>query len=479
MKIFTEILESKRKWNEITIDDLRNFVSKIKNEKSVSREYMRILQLCIQNNILSGEDLDEKIFNGNSGDLKKLERAKGYNLADMVEIQKLAKTCKAELKGLPQIMSSEDYNDVISGKRELADITLDLETERGRNRCAEQYSPLVLAIARKYEHSGMDYDMLVSSGYEGLLKAMSDYHRPDEYVDVEDGLDNDQKKEVKKAKGLTFKQYAGWRIKFQILNDLNNLSRTVKISQYQYEKNKAAGNTKGNFNTVSIDLTVDDEGSTLLDRMIELSSNSNAFSDRSANKQWEKVYKTIDDNFSAKHASIFYRYFGLNNYKQMKGTEIAKELGVTGALVSGVVKNIMNFLKNDKKVRDILRDLLDLYTESLMINTNPQQLSETMLQDDIFIMLCESTRWSNPKVFNNSIGEALEYLKDNEREEIIKCLEQGIDYIDNIFDDKRNTIVCFLESLYPTQCIYRKSNIELIEMMNELSENHHEHNMSK
>ena len=310
----------------------------------------------------------------------------------------------------------------------------------------------------------------------GLTKAMNDYHRPDEYVDVEDGLDNDAKKEVKKQKGQTFKQYAGWRIRYQILNDLNDLARTVKISQYEYEKNKAAGNTKGNFNVVSVDQSIDDEGQTMVDRMAAFSNGNDAFR-TSANDQWEKVYKLIDDRFSTRTASIFYKYFGLHGYKQMKGVEIAKEMGITGAAVSMSVKDVMKFLKSNKRTMAILQDLLATYTESLIVSNTSQTIMDAMIQDDVFIMLQECTQWMDRKVFNNRMGTALESFVDTDRDFLMECLDNGMEFIDENYDAHRMGIVNFLESVYPTECIRRKSDVDIIGLMVELSENHKYHNL--
>lgn len=485
MKLFTEIMmESKREWSNVTLDQLKQFEKIVRKSKAISKEYLQILTDTIQLGITDGEMLDE-IINGPASRIRFWSVNKGGPEEMYEEIRKLAGKCKPELKGLPQFMSDEDFNNVISGKRDIGDITLDLETERGRERCARQYANLVTAIASKYKGSGLDWNGLISAGYMGLTKAMNDYHRPDAYVDVEDGLDNDAKKEVKKQKSLTFKQYASWRIRFQILNDINELSRTVKISQYEYNKNKAAGNTAGNFNTVSVDQSIDDEGQTLVDRMVAFSNDNDAFkgdmgsrADR-ADSQWEKVYKLIDDKFSTRTASVFYKFFGLRGYKQMKGTEIAKEMGITGGAVSMYVKHVMNFLKSDKKTMKLLVELLSVYSESLIASNTPQTIMDAMITDDIFIMLQECTRWTDRKVFNNAMGGALEGMDESDREFIISCLENNINYIDEHYDGNRQSIVNFLENIYPAECIRRKSDIDLIGMMGELSENFKIHNISE
>lgn len=480
MKLFTEIVESSR--NElitISLEDLGKFIDVVKKCKTLPKEYFLILQNCKALGLCVGKMVDEKIINGTSRDIAWMVANFGGTEEMYTEINKWAKKLsKAELRGLPYYMSENEFHDVITGKKLIEDITLDLETEKGRDRCARQYANLVTAIASKYKGSGLDWNGLVSAGYLGLTKAMNDYHKPDEYVDVEDGIDNETKKEVKKYKALSFKQYAGWRIRQQILNDINDLSRTVRISQYQYEKNKKEGNTKGNFNVVSVDQSIDDEGQTLVDRLSQFSNGNDAFkSDTKA--QWEKLYKLIDDRFSTRTASIFYKSFGLHGYKQMRGVEIAKELGITGAAVSMSVKDVMKFIKSNKAAAELLQDLLYTYSESLIINNTPETLMDAMISDDAFLMLQECTRWNDRKVFNNAMGVALEGLEPEKRDFLVQCLENDIDFIDDNYDGKRQTMVSFLESLYPTECIRRKSDVDIIAMMTELSENFKIHNLSE
>ena len=77
------------------------------------------------------------------------------------------------------------------------------------------------------------------------------------------------------------------------------------------------------------------------------------------------------------------------------------------------------------------------------------------------------------------MGEALQPLNESSRKFIICCLENDINYIDEHYDGNRQSIVNFLESVYPTECIRRRSDIDLIGMMTELSENFKTHNITK
>ena len=64
MKLFTEIIaESRREWNNLTIDQLKDFEKVVRGSKSITKEYLQILVDTIQLGITNGEVLDE-IING-------------------------------------------------------------------------------------------------------------------------------------------------------------------------------------------------------------------------------------------------------------------------------------------------------------------------------------------------------------------------------------------------------------------------------
>ena len=113
MKLFTEIItESRREWNKLTMDQIKEFEKIVRGSKSISKEYRQILTDTIQLGITDGEVLDE-IINGSSSRLKSIIAQYGGSPAVYDEIRRLAGKCKPELKGLPQLMTAEDFNNVI------------------------------------------------------------------------------------------------------------------------------------------------------------------------------------------------------------------------------------------------------------------------------------------------------------------------------------------------------------------------------
>ena len=104
MKLFTEIIaESRREWNNLTIDQLKDFEKVVRGSKSITKEYLQILVDTIQLGITNGEVLDE-IINGTPSKVKAIAAQYGGTQAMYEEIKKLAGKCKPELKSLPQLI---------------------------------------------------------------------------------------------------------------------------------------------------------------------------------------------------------------------------------------------------------------------------------------------------------------------------------------------------------------------------------------
>lgn len=476
MKLFSEITEARRPKTEINTAELQEYTNKMR--KKLPEEVDMVLQYLNNFNITDREIVD-KILNSPKSSMKNvIIDIPSMSLEDALDMQKLLKNLKGNIKLLPMYMDDNTREDVTQGRKTATDITLDLETEKGRAECAKQYASLVIAIASKYKgKSGLDWNGLISAGQLGLTKAMNDYHKPEEHIDVDDSIAQDSKGIAKKAKGQTFKQYAGWRIRNQILNDINALSRTVRITQHEYEKNKAAGNTKGNFNTVSIDLD-DDQTTNHIPDIVAPQSVSHTDRD----EMWSKLYQIIDNKFSSRDASVFYKYFGVRDYKQQTGVEIAKEIGVTGARISLIIGKILKYLKGEPKAAEYLSALRDMYSESIIsmnYNKSKEQILEALINDDIYIMLEDITHWTNKRVFNNAVGEALEYFDPEKNDILLESLHADFDFIDSNYHENKKLYVNFLEHLYPTECIKKKTDIDILNRMIEINEYFHKHNLSE
>ena len=321
----------------------------------------------------------------------------------------------------------------------------------------------------------MDWNGLVSAGMLGLTNAMRDYRTPDYYSN----LAGDEA-EAKKYKKLSFKQYAGWRIKQQILNDINEFSRTVRITQYQYQKNKAEGNTKGNFNSISIDQhTQDDEDRGLaIDRMIGASSASdeNNFELSDTMKQLKKL---LEKNFSQRDCTIFYKVFGLFGYVDMKQKEIAKEIGVTPALVNIVTKKIISYLQTAPGAKRYLQELYNHHFESLMVQNfdkSREEIMDAFINDDIHVLLEMILQLDSKVDFNNKIGSVLENYNEQIRNFLIECLEKDFEFIDENYKTSKHIYTDFLENIYPTERLKNSTDVDILNRMATISDKFKEHN---
>ena len=455
MKSFTEqILENNRRFNVVSGKDMEEYVNKM--GRSLPDDVRKVINLLIRYNI-TDESILNRILHGGATDLKVVSRDTGISQGNIESLKKdLDNIGDMNVGMLPLLIGDEDRKSLMSGDKSLEDITLDLTSERGRARVVKQYSKLAVAIAAKYRGKcGLDWNSLVSAANMGLVKAMNDYKRP-VHSDNEDD----------KMKKLSFKQYAGYRIKQQILNDINNYSRTVRVTQHGFEKAEKEGRS---FTTVRLDWTNDDgENGNLADRLPGMTTDPTAGRIQDTG-QMEKIYDMIDKKFPDKTTSIFYSYFGLHGYKKMTGVELAKQYGITGAAVSQRVKTVVTWLQNDKKTRPLLQELLNIYSESL-ISENYRNLEETLVGDTMFDCLVEGWKYSSREYNINRIGDCLDSLPEEEAILIEKCIISGdVEFIDNAYDEHKEPMALFCSMMHPTQA--ENSDTGIIEKL--LSVNKH------
>ena len=184
------------------------------------------------------------------------------------------------------------------------------------------------------------------------------------------------------------------------------------------------------------------------------------------------IYRLIENTFKKRDTDIFYRYFGLNGNNKEKGKDIAKSLGIAPSTIKPIVNKILTTLKKNSKAMDLLLGLQTTYNESLMLELlglDKEMMLEVILSDDTFILLEELTKWSNKEVYNNSIFGALETLTSVEEKSIKEILNSDFEYLDKVFKANKKTIIKFLSLMYPTDNFSRKTDVTLLEYMDELS----------
>lgn len=469
MKLFTEVVNEAKQYQDgiVTPAEMAEYISKM--SRKMPKDMQVILMYLQKYNILDKEEV-LYIMGASKSNLKQKASMLHMPLAEMEDLQKLLKNMDmCDLQMLPMFQSEEDRKSLEDGTKNLDDVTLDLDTDKGRNDVAKKYMPLVTAIANKYVgKSPLGKNELLSAGQLGLMQAINTYRRPDNRIDVDDKIKD--KEEAKKQKRLTFKQYAGWCIRNSILYDMNYLSRVVKTSQYQYEKNRAEGSMERNFE-VSLDAKFGgDEGEDMLSKIADITT-SDSRSKTNPEKQWDSIFKELEKKFNTRSLNMFYKYFGLNGAKKMKGQDIAKEFGVTSSRVSGIIKNIVSYLKDNPRTKAMLAELVNVYAESLLVDNfgkDKEEIMEALANDDVYLMLEDATRWSNPEVVKAALMNAFNQF-DKESVNFVKnCISEGFDYLDAHFKRHRKMIVRFLEIMYPTESFERKSDVYLLDKMMEI-----------
>lgn len=468
MKFFTSVLEAKQKERIIDITDLKEYYNKY--SKVLPQDINNALLYSIKYKITNSTDIEEFI-NASKAKIKTLAEKWGMNENEVKDFSKIISGLGVAKKQLPFFQSTREFNSIMSGKKQLEDLSLDLSTERGRAAAVKQYMPLIQKIVHQYEgKSSFSREELLSSALEGFTLAMNDYHSPDEnYIDTGD-TEIDMAEAIKQ-KALSFKQYAAYRIKYKILDDMNNLSRTVRLPKGQIKKNNET-DPSANFNSKSIDLMMSDDPDVVsqADRMKELSEKPEGMKPNEE-KSWKKIFAIIDKKFNVKQASIFYKVFGLNGFEKQTGVEVAKELGCTKSYISKVVKQVTTFLRDDPRSSEILQELQDLYTESLILKNYDRgniNLMEVLTQDDIYMLLTEMNRWTKPGSLNQDIDIILNEYDFASRDFINNCLEKGFEYLDANYRKNKKLIVHFLEGLYPTESFAKKSDVYILEVFNDI-----------
>jgi RNA polymerase sigma factor (sigma-70 family) len=210
-------------------------------------------------------------------------------------------------------------------------------TDKERNQLAKQYEPLVNKMTKQFSTKvAMSWGEIKSMAYEGLALAIKQYDE--------------------ERSDMSFTQFAAFAIRNNILTSLDNELRTVKMSNYAQKKAIESGDAL--FTTVSIEgNTMRDDNDSKVQLDIKLGMYSNAtFADGDV---YEYLYSRIDEQFGERDRKIFYMTFGLNGYDNEKNKDIAKMLGVSEGLVSQRAKKVVEWIRKDRDLCEMLSNLLE------------------------------------------------------------------------------------------------------------------------
>jgi DNA-directed RNA polymerase specialized sigma subunit len=448
---FTKINESVKRINTsvLTVDDINNYLDSVK--KRIPEQVSNTIYLTAKYNLVTQKDIDD-IKNANKGQLNKLAFKYNISIKEMEDLWECIKSLKTNIRLLPQYQTSSEFSAFISGKIDMTDITIDLDTSAGRNACAKQYMGMVHKIVNTYVgRSKLGKPELMSAALQGFTDAMNDWRKNGD------------------ESAVPFKTYAAYRVKQQILNDINEYSYSMKTNWYAVKK---MGSSL--LNAVSIDgMAKTEDGEFKQDHLKALGTTHNYDLTASERHSWNELYELLGANLKQRDLDIFYRFFGLNGYQREKSKDIAKSLGISQSLITSIIKDIITKkLKNNPKAMEILHDLLDSYNESLMfdiMNFDKSMIIETILADDMFMMLEELTKWSNKDIYINTLNNVIDSIDQKESKIIIDILSKDFDYLDKNFKANKKVIIKFLGLMNPTETFARKSDVALLEYMDELS----------
>lgn len=203
-----------------------------------------------------------------------------------------------------------------------------MHTEFERNELAKKYLPLVKKISNQFlNSSSLEYDEIEGFAWEGFVLAMNKY----------DPTKSD----------MSFTSYAAFGIKNAIMNGINSSGQTIAVSLYNRKKMAE----KGEIIPTSVSLEKNFENE---DHLLSLGFEDDVVFDN----PWKVMLDKVKANFDEEYVDIFCSIYGLDGHDVEKGKDIAERLGISGCLVTKRTKKIIDFIKNDKELSSILRDLL-------------------------------------------------------------------------------------------------------------------------
>lgn len=368
MKKFSEIVESKSSNKKLDIQnntlsyigvaDLKKYLEVC--NKFISDEAKAIVKYLIDNNLKYVAEL--------SNDTDDNPLAAFYNAGVPMnateELKELYKNIgvlykKDRLMEIPVFQTKEQFEAIITKQESPDCVIMDLVSEKGRNEIAKQYEPLIHKMAKQFHgKSNLSYEELVSAGYQGLVWAMNSYGKKPKQnknnVDIETIVSN------------TFTQFAAYMIRTAMLEDIKNLSHTVRIpvSQQNDERKDTGRNTKSN--TVSGDRETslsDDSNKSLFDYMGGTDNATRDVDNEDIKKLWNRFFEKLNSHFDKKTLDIYYSSFGLNGYEKIKKKELADKFKIAQSSITYVLYRVNTFITTDKEMYSMIKSIFELMTE--------------------------------------------------------------------------------------------------------------------
>lgn len=457
MNNFTNfIFEARKNYDSESLlsSEINKYLNKV--NKVIPKPVQTAIYLTQKYNLLDSSSIDE-IRNASKSSLRKLSAKYNISEDNLIELWQLLKDIKSNIRLLPQYQTAQERESLMLGKLSMDDLTIDLDSQQGRNAATKVYMPMIYKIVNQYlGKSNLSKQELMSAALVGFTGAMNDWKRKTD--------DDDENK-------VTFKTYAAYRAKQQILNDMNEISHTLSGTNWYATKNYG-----DKLDAYSLDsmLGVDDNDFKQ-DRLSALGmSDANWDLRGDEGKQWKELFNLLEKTFTQREIDIFYRFFGLNGYKKEKSKDIAKSYGMSeGNIRNSIINKMINFLKKDKKASYILSGIQDIYNESLMVELvgfSKEEILEALVADDTFILLEELNRWNNKNVFANAFYNALDKLNIEDSKKLINIFSGDFEAIDSNYKKNKRLILFFLSNMYPSENLSKKTDVALIEYMKDIQD---------
>ena len=452
MNNFTDIIVEARKnfdSESLLSAEVTSFLNKV--NKVIPSIVKDAIHLTQKYNLLDRQALDE-IKNASKGALKSLAKKYDMTPEQMEDMWKMLKELKSNIKLLPQYMSSQEREMLELGKLSMSDLTIDLTSTQGRNAAAKVYTPMVYKIVNQYiGKSGLSKAELISAAMLGLTNAMNDWDQ---------------------STNVPFKTYVGTRIRQQILNDINAHGHSMSgFNDYAMKQGYTA-------DAVSLDNLLGGDDDMQQDHLAALGFSDEEYSELDE-KKMKPLFDLLEKTFSTRDIDIFYRYFTLKGNKKEKSKDIAKSYGMSeGNIRNGVINKIIKFLRTDKRAMNILRSLQESYSISMMasmVGMDKETILETLISDDIFILLEELNQWNDKTLFKEAMDKALSVLPKEGLQYILEVLQRGFEYLDSTFKKHKKFIILFLNEVYPTEPMAKKTDVSLLEYMMDLHDAYQKH----
>lgn len=451
MNNFTQILEGSRKnydSHSLLQAEVTSYLNKV--NKIIPIAVKDAIHITQKYGLFDRATLDA-IKEASKSTLKQLAQKYSMPESEIETLKKMLRDLKTNINLMPQYQTPQEREMIEKGQLSKDELTIDLETPAGRNAAAKVYMPLAYKIVGQFVgKSRLSKQELMSAALMGMTDAMNQWNREG---------------------GTTFKTYVSYRIRQQILNDINAHGHSLSgFNDYALKKGASA-------DAVSLDSFLNDEGDEYnQDHLAALGVTDKRAEDA---KDWEEIYKLIDANFSSRDAVMFYRAYGFRGYKKEKSKDLAKELGMSeGNFSNVIIRKILNFLRTNKQTRELLSDIVDSYNESLMVSLfgmDKDAITESFINDDIFILLEELSKWFDKNVFKEALENALLQLSDTDSKYILNVLQNDFDFLDGEFKKHKKVIILFLNQMYPTESMNRKSDVALLDYMVELQDAYKKH----